>query len=63
MKDIKAEKNIRGGDELVAFYLSMPELSQTGTNTIAPPRPSAPPIRPAANPEIIQFHIFLLFIF
>ena len=62
VKEMRAEKKIKGGDELVAFYLSIFELSQTGTKIIAPPSPRVPPISPAAKPEIIQFHIFLSFI-
>jgi hypothetical protein len=59
---MNAEKKIRGGEVLTALYLSIPEFSQTGTKTIAPPSPKAPPISPAAKPEIMEDHIFLLFI-
>lgn len=56
--DTVAEKNISGGELLTAIFLSIPLLSHTGTSTIAPPNPSAPPTVPAKNPYII--HEFIL---
>ncbi len=48
--EMKDEANIIGGELLIATVLSMPLLSQTGTRIIAPPRPKAPPNKPARNP-------------
>jgi len=59
VKDMRAEKKIKGGELLVALIWSIPRLSQTGTRMIAPPSPSEPPIRPAQKPESMQFTIFL----
>ena len=58
MKDIKAEKNIKGPELEVAIVLSIPEFNHTGTRIIAPPNPSVPPITPAAKPQSMLFHIF-----
>ena len=63
MKEITAEKKIKGGELLVATFLSMPEFNHTGTNMMAPPNPKAPPAAPAQKPESMEFHIFLAFIF
>ncbi len=49
-KETIAEKKMIGGELFTAMFLSMPLFSHTGTSTIAPPRPRAPPIVPARKP-------------
>ena len=44
------EINIKGPVLAAATSLSSPILSHTGTRTIAPPSPTAPPISPAVKP-------------
>ena len=59
VKEMSAERNIKGGEVLVALVWSIPRFSQTGIRIIAPPRPREPPINPAKKPEIMQFIILL----
>lgn len=52
-----AEERISGAELLEATVFSMPIYNHAGTNIIAPPIPSIPPIKPAAKPSIIDLCI------
>ena len=58
VKEMSAERNIKGGEVLVAVYCPMPISNQTGIRIMAPPRPRLPPTNPAQKPHSIQFLIF-----